>query len=204
VFEDDEGLIFDHYDGPPFEHFYHVMGSTYGTWLPGDKRGFRTRHHREHVPYDYKHPPPSGMYDGLYEHAKKSMKRDPVYLTMEQRTLAVAEFVKSLTKRSIPIEALSIDRIHFHILAPFPDHDPRKWVGIAKKESSHYMKGAGKAPVGGLWAVRTECVPVKSAEHKHNVRGYIFKHILKGAVIYPEPEDDNPETPTELAPWDPF
>jgi hypothetical protein len=38
--------------------WYHVTGSTYGAWLPGDPRGFRTRHHRQHVEGDYKDPPP--------------------------------------------------------------------------------------------------------------------------------------------------
>ena len=42
--------------------WYHVVLSTYGSWLYGDKRGFRTRHHREHVDGDYKNPPSLGKY----------------------------------------------------------------------------------------------------------------------------------------------
>jgi hypothetical protein len=45
----------------PWNHWYHCMGNTFGTWLPGSPKGFRTRHHREHVEGDYKHPPPKGM-----------------------------------------------------------------------------------------------------------------------------------------------
>lgn len=41
----------------PWNDWYHIMCHTYGTWLPGDPRGFRTRHHREHVEGDYKSPP---------------------------------------------------------------------------------------------------------------------------------------------------
>ena len=40
--------------------WFHVTAHTYGAWLAGDARGFRTRHHREHVEGDYKHPPPAG------------------------------------------------------------------------------------------------------------------------------------------------
>jgi hypothetical protein len=29
--------------------WYHIIMSTYGSWLYGDARGFRTRHHREHI-----------------------------------------------------------------------------------------------------------------------------------------------------------
>jgi hypothetical protein len=41
----------------------HFVETVYGAWLYGDARGFRTRHHREHVEGDYKNPPPAGMYD---------------------------------------------------------------------------------------------------------------------------------------------
>ena len=37
----------------PWNDWYHVMCHTYGTWLPGDPKGFRTRHHREQVEGDY-------------------------------------------------------------------------------------------------------------------------------------------------------
>jgi hypothetical protein len=44
-------------DDPSFAWF-HAIITTYGAWLDGDARGFRTRHHREHVEGDYKNPPP--------------------------------------------------------------------------------------------------------------------------------------------------
>jgi hypothetical protein len=43
--------------------WYHIMLTTSGDWLYGDARGFRTRHHREHVEGDYKNPPPPGIYE---------------------------------------------------------------------------------------------------------------------------------------------
>jgi hypothetical protein len=33
----------------PWCDWYHIMCNTFGTWLPGDPKGFRTRHHREHT-----------------------------------------------------------------------------------------------------------------------------------------------------------
>ena len=47
----------------PWRHWYHCNGSTYGTWLPGDPRGWRSRNHRVHVPGDYRTPPPPGRFD---------------------------------------------------------------------------------------------------------------------------------------------
>ena len=57
---------------------YHLIWGTYGSWLPGDPRGFRTRRHREHVEGDYKHPPPPGLYEGLHAYATDSLKKPPV------------------------------------------------------------------------------------------------------------------------------
>jgi hypothetical protein len=41
----------------PWNNWYHCMFHTYGAWLPGDHRGFRTRHHKKHIEGDYNHPP---------------------------------------------------------------------------------------------------------------------------------------------------
>ena len=75
-----------------------ACATTYGTWLPGDFKGFRTRHHREHVEEDYKSAPPAGLYYGLHRQSRELMKRDPVHLAVEQRKRAVVEIVKSFLK----------------------------------------------------------------------------------------------------------
>ncbi len=159
------------------------MGITYGTWLYGDPRGFRTRHHREHIPYDYKHPPPPGLYKAKYERSQRLMPRPPVRLSPVQRRLAVEYFVASLQKDRIELVVLAIDRIHFHLLARFPDHAPRHWLGIAKKESPHHLKAHG-GPVGGIWGTRTQCVPVKDRAHQVAVANYILAHARHGAAVW--------------------
>src|SRR4030095_14106043 len=85
----------------PWNNWYHCMGSTYGAWLPGDPRGFRTRHHREDVPYDYKHPPPPGLYEKRYARSRQLMTRPPVYLTPRQCQLALTELVNSFNRRDM-------------------------------------------------------------------------------------------------------
>ena len=170
---------------PPWRDWYHCMGNTYGTWLPGDRRGFRTEHHKRHVPYDYKNPPPPGMYDALYRRSKALMTRLPVYLeSREQRLCALTEFVGSLLRRDVPVAAASIDRMHFHALVRCHDRDPRHWIGLAKRESSHYCKATGDAPVGGIWGDGSECQPVADGGHYFNTNDYIASHGKYGAVVY--------------------
>jgi hypothetical protein len=167
----------------PWNDWYHCMGNTYGTWLPGDPKGFRTRHHREHVDGDYRNPPPKGRYDERHLRSKGLMKRPPVYLSPGQRVRAVDQFVRSLQKRDIEVVTASVDRVHFHVLARFADRRPRHWIGVAKKESSHYLKQDGLAPVGGLWATRFECIPIDGRGHQLRTVAYILKHAKKGGVV---------------------
>src|SRR5438132_1090306 len=86
--------------------WYHCTASTYGTWLRGDPRGWRARHHREHVLGDYRSPPPKGMYGKLHERSKKLMKRGEVHIVDPRiRQIVVDEFVKrlQLAKRDVII-----------------------------------------------------------------------------------------------------
>jgi len=168
----------------PWNQWYHIMCHTYGTWLPGDPRGFRTRHHREHCEGDYKNPPAPGVHDALWQRSQDLMKRDPVHLDWPQRQRAVDEIVRSFAKWKIELRIISVDNIHLHLLARVPDHNPRHWLGLAKKESSAYMKRDGLAPPGGLWAVRCECKPIRDSAHFDNTVRYINDHGARGAVVY--------------------
>ena len=167
----------------PWNDWYHVMCNTYGTWLPGDPRGFRTRHHREHCEGDYKHPPAPGTWELRHRQATHLMERPPVYLTRIQRDRVADEVWQSLQKRSIETIVLSVDRVHLHLLARFPDHNPRHWVGIAKRESSHYLKVAALGIEGGIWAVRCACKPIRDRDHQLNAVRYIRDHEHRAAVI---------------------
>jgi hypothetical protein len=171
----------------PWDDWYHCMGHTYGTWLPGDPRGHCPRHHREHVEGDCRAPPPRGARDGLYAHARASLTRAPVHLDAPQRERALYHVVSSLLRRDVVVRIASLDAIHLHVLAQFRDRDPRHWVGIAKKESSHYLKTDGIGIDGGLWAVRSKDLPATGAAHVDNIARYIREHELKGAMIW-EPD----------------
>ena len=61
--------------------WFHIIITTHGAWLPGDERGFRTRHHRQHVEGDYKNPPPPGLYNGLKRSSEQSLKQEVVSLS---------------------------------------------------------------------------------------------------------------------------
>ena len=78
--------------------WYHVNGSTYGTWLRGDPRGWRERHHRRHVEGDYRNPPPAEESEALHAYSEKLMGKDAVRLSREQRVAAGQAMVEKLTE----------------------------------------------------------------------------------------------------------
>lgn len=169
----------------------HCMANTYGTWLPGDPRGFRTRKHREHVEGDYKSPPPKGMYEQRHADAKRRMNRDAVVLSVEARRVAVISIRHALIDvHGIEVIAIAVGGMHLHLLGRFPaaqkptDSIPRlratdpvrHFVGIAKKEAAKRLAEAGLVERGGVWARKGKIVRVNDRSHQVNAFNYILLH----------------------------
>ncbi len=187
----------------PWNNWYHCTGSTYGTWLRGDSRGWRARHHREHVDGDYKHPPPAGIYNRLHRYSRYIMKRDAVVLNVTQRSVAAAKMIEALHFHNVQVVDLCVAHTHFHVLCRFEavspgiaipglginprattNREPRHLMGIAKKESARALSKLGLARVGGIWAVRCKCKPVRNRQHQVRTAKYIQAHKKYGAVVY--------------------
>jgi len=166
----------------PWRDWYHVNGNTYGTWLPGDPRGWRSRHHKEHVEGDYTSPPPPGTYDALHAAARDAMKRPPVRLTRPQRRVAAGTIAAALRDLAVQVLAVSVDAIHYHVLGRFVGVDVRRTVGRAKKIASDRLGEAGLK--GVVWARGCRPLPIQDRQHQINVYGYVRKHVLKGACVW--------------------
>ena len=162
--------------------WFHVILTMYGTWLPGDKRGFRTRKHREHVEGDYKNPPPPGIYEGLAAHSRKRLRFEPVVLSYEQRkTLGVAMRDK-LEKLGAVVACLSISAKHGHLLVKLPPSQTRLWVGHAKRHAWFELRETGWSRK--LWAERPKFIPIRDRAHQLNVYRYILRHAHEGAYVW--------------------
>lgn len=195
----------------PWRNWFHCSGSTYGTWLRGDGRGWRARHHREHVEGDYKHPPPAGTYDEIHETSRRSMRRGEVFLEWEHRVAACREMARTLLHYKVELVELSVGAAHYHMLARFTavgeEKSPgiripglptdkridtyellkrvaRHYVGLAKKNSARALSEAGLVAPGGVWAVRGSIKPVTDRQHQLNVAGYIRRHVREGAAVW--------------------
>ena len=167
----------------PQRHWFHITTHTYGAWLYGDERGFRTRHHREHVEGDYKNPPPAGMYDKKLARSRRLLKQEPVILSPEWRVIIGEALVEKLLVLGAQLLALSVSSQHCHFLAKMPPGPiPRKWSGQAKKHA-HFIADE-KGWKGLLWAVRGKVTPIKDRNHQLNAFDYILRHANEGAWVW--------------------
>ena len=167
---------------PPWRDWYHVTGNTYGAWLPGDDRGWRTRHARTQPGAD-KAIPDFGR-DRLQKHVRERLRREPVILNPAARDLARETILSALLFHSIEVVVIVVTAVHFHILGRFPDQKPRHWAGIAKKESARALSRDALVLPGGTWAVRTHCNPISDRSHQMQVVRYILDHAAKGGAIW--------------------
>ncbi len=187
--------------------WYHVNGNTYGTWIRGDERGWRARHHREHVEGDYKNPPPPDAHRAVRAFSHAAMD-EPVRLSPAARARACAVMVESLRIDCAEPIACAIDDHHYHIIARFrlptgavrlarmprTRHQPiyaliREIVGRAKSRAARALSREGLAAEGGVWAKRCKITPIADRSHQVTAFRYIAAHARRGASAWTLPRD---------------
>ena len=175
------------------------MCNTYGTWVRGDRRGWRERHHRGHVEGDYKHPPKKGTFEKVGARSRDLMNRDPVRLEREVCEVALRSFVDCLVEHGSVVLIACLDASHLHILMQCRDKRPRQRLGWAKLAATRAVKkflNAHGTAMGlsldlktgeGIWGKRSQCAPIRDAGHRLNTLKYIAGHGSKGAMVWLDP-----------------
>ncbi len=162
--------------------WFHVILTTYGAWLPGDPRGFRTRHHRDHVEGDYKSPPAVGVYESFALKNLDALKHDPVSLDPAQRERVGEALKTKLDELDASLIAISVSSQHIHMLLKLPPATVRTQVGDAKKHAWFEMRDTGWRKK--LWGKRGKFLRIRDRRHQLNVYYYILRHAEQGAWVW--------------------
>ena len=86
---------------------YHLTFHTYGTWLPGDDRGW---HHRG----DGETPrPPS---PGLHRWCAAQMDHPALQFTPRQRDVVRGAFLEHCAHRGFPVASIAVQAEHVHLV----------------------------------------------------------------------------------------
>jgi len=159
------------------------MWHTYGTWLPGDPRGFRDRSHRIHSSGDYKHPPPRGEHTNLHAFNRQQYHGEVVLRTAAQRLKVRDALVGALLDTEANPLIVAICRVHVHWIAELPvERDAfEKLIKRAKIESSkaieHKSNGRG-------WARGHTNVLIKTPAQRTSCYFYVRGHQGKNASVW--------------------
>jgi hypothetical protein len=186
-----------------WNNWYHAVGSTYGTWLRGNPRGFRTFQHRQHVEGDYRNAPAPGVWEPVFERSKKTLRYPVLNLDMNQRRVICSAMVDKLQSDHVEVVVIAIVMNHFHVLARFPglaakqiqthgasilkdgrDPAPRHFLGRARRHASFELSAAGMKPVSPVWASRPKCEPIENRRRQVNTARYIEQHVEQGTAVW--------------------
>ena len=128
---------------------------TYGTWLPGDARGFIShvrgtdgagmRHNIPGTACDYNIP-------ALERYVRSQMKGKPILLTADQAALAAEEMQHSAHHSGWTMTALAMMVNHVHLIVAAPeDVLPDRLFQIFKSYASRKLNQHYPKPPGGTW-----------------------------------------------------
>ncbi len=162
--------------------WFHCIVSTYGSWLPGDPRGFRTRHHREHVEGDYKSPPAPGIYEDFHDANRQALSQARSTIPPSLRKIIGEALRDRLQKQGGDVLAIACSGQHLHVQVQLNDGDARKPLGYAKQSATSAAHQAGFA--GKLWAVRGTVMRIRDRAHQERVYRYILEHAREGAWVW--------------------
>ncbi len=137
------------------DRYWLLTWTTYGTWLPGDVRGFVSNVAEGEGP-EVRHNEPKTPYDKddarVRKRALANLDGEPVWLSEEQALLVAAQFRETAAYRGWSILALAVMANHVHLVVGVPgDPDPAKLLHSFKSYASRALAKAGHAPSGGRW-----------------------------------------------------
>jgi hypothetical protein len=132
-----------------------ITSTTYGTWLPGDVRGFvstvqndsgpRIRHNTLGTPYDADIPE-------LRRSARERMKGGPVYFTEDHAIMVRDRMLETVEYRGWQLHGVSIMANHFHaVVEAAAEVHSTKIIGDLKGYASRGLNRRWGKPASGTW-----------------------------------------------------
>ena len=128
---------------------YFLSWRTYGTWLPGDARGYVTDGHNKFgTPY----APPHGE---RHAQAEESMGGPPFVLSADGRAIAERTMREHCAIKQWPLHAINVRTNHAHLVVNCGGFDPDMAISQFKSWATRNLRAAGLAGVNqDVWARR--------------------------------------------------
>jgi REP element-mobilizing transposase RayT len=143
------------------DRYWLLTNTCYGTWLPGNARGFvgRVWEHRAFDPEEKSrvtHDVAGTAYDedmsGLERESRAHMKGEPIHLSTPQAEATLVQFQETSRFRGWELRAIAIMYNHFHlVVGVLGDPKPSKILGDFKSWGTRALSARFGAPRSGTW-----------------------------------------------------
>lgn len=172
-----------------------LSNTTYGTWLPGDRRGsvtsVRNRRASDEVsPFRFEHDIPGETWEeaipALHRAAVEQMKGPPVFLDREHAELILTQFQKTATYRGWTLRAVAIMRNHFHMVVQVPDDpSPTKILVDFKAYASRTLnRHYGTPPSETWWTTGGSKRQLDDERYLANAVNYVLYKQSRALVVW--------------------
>jgi REP element-mobilizing transposase RayT len=164
--------------------WWHIQVGTYCSWLPGDKRGFRSHDHGVHSSGDYKKPPPEDEHAGLWKF-HKNRHPEPRVIDRAYRLRVATTIAETLLASDIVILVVAVSDKHAHLVAQLPTDLKQfnRLLGRAKAKSSAVVPKSGwTSPT--LWAHDDNHKMLRDRAYQLNAFAYVRNNQGPKAAIW--------------------
>ena len=137
------------------DRYWFLTWTTYGTWLPGDRRAF-VSNVRDDSGHEVRHNIPGTPYDqdmpALEQAARSKLKGDPIRLLLPQADSLLDQFLATTQFRQRVLLAVAIVANHCHLVVGTPgDPEPSRLLADYKSYGSRSLNERWGQPVSGTW-----------------------------------------------------
>lgn len=166
-----------------------VTCTTFGTWLPGDPRGFQTWRGREYVPPPKRYAKPGEPtyhavdYVAEYKAATDSLTQESVSFNEVQRHIVVGAIVDDIAETAVLPAILAVGDVHLHVLAKFGSLRIRPTMGRFKAAATKELH-RGKIDSDRVWTRGCHMKSKGSREEFIAAFRYVQRHEHEGCVVH--------------------
>ena len=148
-----------------------VTWTTYGTWLPGDARGYGTLGAKETF---------HGDDQQLHQWSEDHLTEESIRLNAEGIKM-VAEVLRDLFAADHRLIVAAVAPAHCHLVADIPRDELSRLMNIVKGRSSHALGSIGLK--GRTWSRRYHAQLLNDGVSLDNAIAYVRSHNEQGALI---------------------
>ena len=137
------------------DRHWFLTWTSYGTWLPGDERGFvgsLTNEHGESIDHNQVGTLPASPNGNLRRAAERRLKAAPIVLNLSQAESLFNQFEETARVRGWLLIAVGIMHTHVHLVVGVPqDPDPDKLLRDFKAYGAGSLNRKWGKPTSETW-----------------------------------------------------